>query len=311
MDANQLMTDFAAAHHGLTHMTWLRDVGISRGVLEAQVRAGRLESPFLGVYRIAGAPVTWKTNLLAACWAGGLRAAASHRSAAAIWELPGSWREVAEITCPRWRRARHEGLIIHETKMLNRADTTERDAIPVTTVERTLVDLGAVCAPVVVEMALDSALRRTLVTYRSVFQLLDRIGKQGRNGVGVLRQILRDRGDDQRPTESPMETLLLRLIRGSGLPVPTPQVEIYNVGRFVARVDFAYPEAKLVVEYDSDAHHLGSREMQRDNRRRNRIVAAGWTVLVATRADTRDGGRDICRAIHAHLDRFGVVRPAI
>jgi very-short-patch-repair endonuclease len=311
MDLDRTIAEFARTHHGLTHRSWLRDHKVPRGVLEAHLRMGRLESPYVGVYRVAGAPITWRTNVLAACWAGGVRAVASHRSAAALWDLPGQREEIAEIMCPRWRRARHDGLVLHETKLLGSADTTEVDGIPVTMVERTLVDLGAVCSPPVVEMALDNALRRELVTHRSVFTILDRIGKQGRNGVGVLRQILRERDLGEQPTESPKETELLRLIRNAGLPMPSTQVDIRHRGRFVARVDFAYPDARLVIEYDSRSHHVGVVEMERDSARRNLLVAADMTVLVATQRDLSSGGRALCDAIRSHLRRFGVAQPAI
>jgi hypothetical protein len=49
-----------------------------------------------------------------------------------------------EITCPRWRRARHDGLVVHETKAFDPVDAMVIDGIPVTTPQRTLLDLGAV-----------------------------------------------------------------------------------------------------------------------------------------------------------------------
>ena len=178
--------------------------------------------------------------------------------------------------------------------------------IPVTTAARTLVD-SVQSAPLSSwRWPSTTRLHRSLVTYASLFGLIDRIGKQGRNGIGVLRQILRDRDLTHRPTESAKETELLRLIRASGLPLPTPQVEIRDRRRFVARVDFAYPDAMLVLEYDSDSHHTGAINVRRDNRRRNLIVEAGWTVLVATQHDLRSGGHDIIRAVRTHLDRSGV-----
>jgi hypothetical protein len=48
-----------------------------------------------------------------------------------------------------------------------------------------------------------------------------------------------------------METLLARALRQNGLPAPVPQFEIFDQGRFVARVDFAYPDERIVIEYDS------------------------------------------------------------
>jgi very-short-patch-repair endonuclease len=306
---DEQISGLARQQHGLVHIGQLAEIGLKRYEIDWRLERGLLERTRYGVLRVAGTPNSWHGELLGACWAGGPRALASHRSAAALWDLPGMRSDIVEITCPRWRRARHHGVIVHESKALDKPDVSERCSIPLTTVERTLVDLGAVGSPIVVEMALDNALRRGLVTYRSVFKLLDRIGAQGRNGVGVLRQILRERDLTRQATESPKETELLRLLRAAGLPTPVPQFEIYDSGRFLGRVDFAYPGARIAIEYNSKAHHVGGVEMENDSARQNRLVGAGWTVLIATQRDLNRGGRDLCRAIRAGLDRSGVRNP--
>ncbi|MBA2326678.1 MAG: hypothetical protein H0V95_08550 [Actinobacteria bacterium] len=89
--------------------------------------------------------------------------------------------QLDEITCPRWQRARHEGLRVHETKALDPIDLTFRDGIPITTPERLLLDLGAVCHQSVVEMAVDSAEHGGLVTVSSMRRTLERLGRPGRN----------------------------------------------------------------------------------------------------------------------------------
>ena len=110
--------------------------------------------------RVVGTPLTWRGRLLAACWAGGTHAVASHRGAAELWQLPGRDIESTEITCPRWRRARHDGLLVHESLVLDDIDTTTRERIPVTTVPRTLFDLAGVVGPTTVNIAVAAALRR-------------------------------------------------------------------------------------------------------------------------------------------------------
>ena len=131
--------------------------------------------------------------MLAACWAGGLRAVASHRSAAALWELPGQSKLVAEITCPRWRRAQHPGLTVHETTAFSPRDVTEVDGIPVTTVERTIFDLAAVRSRFTVDLAIDTALRHKLTTLDELFAVVRRVGKRGRKGTKMLRGLLAER----------------------------------------------------------------------------------------------------------------------
>ena len=226
-------------------------------------RNGRWIRLYDEVYAIAGAPRTWRCDLAAACFAGGPRTVASHRSAAELWQLPGRNTAEVEITCPRWLRAKEVGLVVHESKALDDEDVRIVDGIPATSPELTLLQLGAVCSPTVVEMAFDAAHRRELVTHDSVRALVRRLGARGRNGVGVLRKVVDDRAALAAIPESAMESRVLRTLRRLGLPEPVPQFEIRHEGRLVARVDFAYPDARVAIEYESYEHHVGNAALVR------------------------------------------------
>lgn len=81
---------------------------------------------------------------------------------------------------------------------------------------------------------------------------------------------------------SPAESGLRGVIVDSGLPEPIPQYEIWCDGVFVARVDFAWPDSRVALEYEG-AYHAGVDQMVKDRRRLNRIAEAGWQVLFATK----------------------------
>lgn len=243
------------------------------------------------MYKTAGAPLSWNGRLLAACWAGGFRAAASHRSAAALHGLPGGRRNIVELTCPRWRRARHDGLHVHETNVIEAVDLMYVDSIPVSTPERTLLDLGAVCHPSVVEMAVDAAENRGLVTVSGLRRTVQRLGRPGRNGVGVLRRVLAEQYGRPAVPESEMETMLFQLLRRRGLPQPVAQFEVRDArGGLVARVDAAYPDLQIAIEYDSVKHHSGRHKLLADSERRNRLWAVDWFPMTATVTDLKAGG---------------------
>jgi very-short-patch-repair endonuclease len=88
--------------------------------------------------------------------------------------------------------------------------------------------------------------------------------------------------------ESPQETRVRLLLHRSRLPRPTAQYTVRGPrGQFVARVDFAWPDAKVAVEYEG-VWHGQSQQVTRDRRRLNDLSAAGWTVVFVTAADLRD-----------------------
>src|SRR5258708_37947519 len=86
-------------------------------------RRGVWNALYPGVYRLAGAPSTWRQSLLAACLAWGDGAVVSHRAAAALWSLPGFASHVIELSVPRGRQRVRPGKV-HRPMSLGSADVT-------------------------------------------------------------------------------------------------------------------------------------------------------------------------------------------
>lgn len=303
---DRALTEFAEAHHGVFSTRDLDDLGITARTRKNRLEAARWVVVYDGVYRIAGAPRTWRGDLMAARCAGGADAAASHRSSAELHEVPGRSRSMIEITCPRWHRAQHDGVVVHESRALSPRDMTIIDGITTTTIERTIFDLCAVVGPVTVELAIDNAIRRDLTTIPALEAMLRRVGRRGLKGTRLLRALLHDRSDSWTPTESEQELMLLTTLRRHGLPEPVTQYTVRDdEGRFVARVDLAYPDLKIALEYDSYQEHVGNRPHVRDNRRRSALTSLGWAVLVATAEDV---GRERGSAFAADVRRTRTAR---
>jgi hypothetical protein len=311
MSPDALLAARAELAHGVFRYEHALSAGLTRHQIGRRIDQGRWVELYKGVYRIGGVPSTWRGDLLGACWAGGTRAVGSRRSAAALHGVPGGVRDLVEITCPRWRRARHDGLVVHESKALDPIDITVVDGIPVTTPARTLFDLGACYGIGMVELALDRALSRGLVTIDELDALVRRVSRRGRPGGPTLRQLVEARGPQSRPTESVMETKLLQAIRKAGLPEPVRQYEVWDGTRFIGRVDLAYPHARVAIEYDSDEHHTGRVATRRDRARRHDLIAAGWLPIDIGPGELRRGAVGACTAISAALhQRSGVARTA-
>jgi G:T-mismatch repair DNA endonuclease (very short patch repair protein) len=87
--------------------------------------------------------------------------------------------------------------------------------------------------------------------------------------------------------ESPPETTLRLLLLRAGLPAPVAQFRVFDDEGLIGRMDFAYPDLKIAIEYDG-AWHAEPGQFSRDRKRLNRLRAAGWMVLHVTAADMHD-----------------------
>lgn len=293
----------AERHHGVFALHHLESLGVSQQSRHLRVATGRWVAVHEGVFRVAGAPPSWRGAIVAATWAGGQRAVASHRSAAALWGLPGGQTNIVELTCPRWRRARHDGLVVHESTRLGDEDVTEVDGVRCTTVDRTLFDLCSCAGALTIDLAIDAALRRQLTTMDALVLTHERLATQGRRGGRQFRSVLAARTSGPTPESAP-ERLVARTLVLAGLPAPAAQHVIVGAdGSFVARVDLAYPQHRIAIEYDSYQEHTGKVALVRDSARRNALVAAGWTVFSATAADLQRNCRTLIRDVRRVLSR--------
>jgi Protein of unknown function (DUF559) len=90
--------------------------------------------------------------------------------------------------------------------------------------------------------------------------------------------------------ESPPESSLRLIVVDAGFPIPVVQYEVCAPdGTVVWRLDLAWPQARVALEYDGFAAHAGreARDAARDEDLRRR----GWIVVHATADDLRDPGR--------------------
>jgi hypothetical protein len=75
----------------------------------------------------------------------------------------------------------------------------------------------------------------------------------------------------------------LTLVDG-GLPEPLLDYDVYDeVRRFIARVDMAYPQWKIVIEYEGE-HHNSADEWEHNIDRYAALEAEGWLIIRVTRS---------------------------
>jgi very-short-patch-repair endonuclease len=142
----------------------------------------------------------------------------------------------------------------------------------------------------------DTALHTGRVTLADLNTLCS--ARAGCVGVANLRRV----ADLAEPAaESPMESRLRMLLVLGGLPRPKAQVSLHDSqGRFVGRPDLYYPEHRLGVEYDGAVHRVSLAE---DNRRQNRILAAGFHLLRFTAGDVLHNPASVTMQVRVMLRR--------
>jgi len=287
---DQRVARLAATQHGVFSRAQAMSLGATKGMLDHRVRGYRWERLGRNVFKLPGNPTSWRQSLMATCLAWGQWAAISHRAAAALWRLAGFDPGPVELTVPRNRKRLEPG-IIHR-HMLLRSEVTILEHIPVTRVERTLIDLTWVSPPELVEEAIDDALRRGIVSLPRLRRRLAELGRPGRPGLVTMRRLLDARDLGAAVPESVFERRLLRVLQRAGLPTPFLQHEVRDGDGLVGVVDFAFPAALLAIEADGYRWHSGRVRWDHDRARRNRLTLLGWRVIHVTWTDmTRDPAR--------------------
>lgn len=269
------LAELAARQHGVVSGAQLRALGLGRSTIGRQVAVGRLHPLHRGVYAVGHPSISERGRYLGAVLAGGPAAALSHRSAATLWDLrPASLR--IEVTVPRGRPGPSE-LAIHRSRMLDPVDFTSLHGIRVTTVARTLLDLGAILRSPDLARAVDRAERLELFDLRAVEDLLARA--RGRRGAAAVRGAIA--GWRPHDTRSELEDRHQRLLRAANLPWPRFNV-LLDGERATHEVDAFWPSRALVVQLDGFAYHRTRRDRERDATSDADLELAGYRVLRLT-----------------------------
>jgi hypothetical protein len=278
----------AARQHALVTTSQALALGMTRQHVKRRVESGRWETLRRGVHAIAGTPPTWHRQVMSAVLAAGPTAFASHATAARLWSLAlPTDADALEVTTVLERRPRVPGVRMHRSGLLVERDVTMVERIPVSSVERTIVDLSGRLAVSALATITDDALRRRLTSLTRLTWCCERLPRAPGRSQKRVRELLADRVPGWAPTESALEDFVYGAIRASGLPLPVPQVRIVVGGR-TRRADFAYPEHRLVIEVDGFDVHRQRRTFDDDRARANDFVLAGYSVLRFTSNSTAE-----------------------
>jgi Protein of unknown function (DUF559) len=281
-----------AANAGLATTQQLLAV-MSRKMLASHVRAGALFRVWHGVYslsppdasaRLAGLDLVARESLVACM-----------NTAAQLHGFSTERDEKIHVLDPGVRMRPMAGLMVHQRvgAPLKRVDGRLATAPAWTAVEvaRTLRRARALAV-------LDAALHCGACTGDAIDAAIKE--QAGRRGIVKVRELIAHA--DGR-AESAMESEARLVFIDGGLPLPELQYEIVDRCGDLWRVDFAWPEAMLVAEYDSVEWHANPSAFRHDRIKTARLQECGYTVLPIVVDDVRRNQFDLVARIFNHLDR--------
>ncbi|MCE7006130.1 DUF559 domain-containing protein [Kibdelosporangium philippinense] len=242
------------------------------------------------------------TRAAAAILHAGPPAALSSHTSARLYGCEAADDAPIHVLLPYRRRLRsREGMAVHHSGMAAwRVETVH--GLPVLALEYSLAEMLCRARPAGAFACLEQALAMQKDEARERFRdlvaecVLARLDKRGYRRAKMLLELATGL------TESPAEGWLLVQLADAGIPEPVPQFAVVGIdGRERYRLDFAWPDLRVALEYDGYAAHEGRES--RDLEREQDLVRRGWIVVRATVADLKDPIRLIAEIRQAFLRR--------
>ncbi len=267
-----MLDDLLRRHDGVITLVQANEAGLTEQAVRRRVRAGRWRRCSAGVFFVDDREFTDAARVRAAVWGHGQAACASGLAAAWWLELTRFAPDVVEVTVPRDSHGRrHTGSRVRR-RDLSPLDVVEHRGLRVTAVALT---------------ALEAAVRRgggpklmdeALRCHTELRQLwAAQLRNKGRYGSPRARRLLQAADDG---TKSQAERLFTRLLNGSRITGWRANQKVLGY-----EVDVLFGSAKVVVEVDGFAFHTDAESFERDRRKQNALVLAGYQVLRFTWLD--------------------------
>jgi hypothetical protein len=291
---DRIIAALAERQGGVVARRQLLARGVTSREIDRRLAAGRLFRLHTGVYAVGHRVVGATGRRWAAVLACGPGSVLSDDSAGDAWEMRRSERSRIDVTVGRHGARTRPGLRTHRRSLAS-DEVTELDGLPITTPERTLLDLAASGLKLrQLERALDQAERMRLVDFDRLGDLLER--HRGAPGTPGLRTVAARYAGAPVDTCSVLEDLAVELCDAHGIPRPAGNVVVAGWVR-----DLYWPHARLVVEVDSYAYHRSPSAMSDDRERDVSLTLAGIRPLRFTHPQLTNRRAWVAQSILAML----------
>ena len=270
--------------HGVVSYRQALDEGLSPSAIEFNLKAGRWQRLYHGVYLSHNGPVSRMGRIWAVLVAAGRGATATHTTAAELVGLTDAIAPTVHVTIPANRRiGALDGARIHHSQRIDAARHPTRRP-PQTRVEETVLDLAEDARSITDAVGwLTAACGRRLTRPDRVAAAL-----AARKKIRWRRELLDALSDVDEGNQSVLELRYFRTVeRAHGLPVGVRQAPHLRSGGQIYD-DVWYPAFQTVIELDGRvAHPIEGRirDLRRDNVasiRGDAVLHYGWADVAAT-----------------------------
>ncbi|HTL84614.1 MAG TPA: hypothetical protein VL856_05485 [Acidimicrobiia bacterium] len=284
-DIEREIAKIERAQFGLVTSKQLVALGISDGEIEWRIQRAHHEASRRGVLVNPAVVETFEQRVMAAILAARCDAYASHECAAQLWTSPIPRAAPVEILSAMKLQHRLLGVKCHRSGYIDECDVTALGGVPITTPERTIVDISARFDAKVIGRLIDDALRRKIATLNRFIETADRLGSAPGRSRKKMLMLLSRRDGDVAKRESTLEDFVFDALRRFQMPMPTVQWPIRVNGR-KRWIDLCYPDVMLALEVKGFEWHGGRASFDSDALRGNEVLLAGFRVLEFTSAFT-------------------------
>ena len=298
------MNHLFSQQFGMISARQLIEKGCSERTIRRMASEGALQTVLPGVFRSPSWPMGREQLMVAGCLRNSA-AALAFTTAGQIHGLRKMFDDRVHLLVPHGSSPDLPGLVVHRCRKIDPEDIVPLgNGMRVTSVARTLFDVGGVIGHRRVVSALENALDRKLVNMDAMSEVTLRLFHRRRPGSREIRSALLARSDWTSALQSDLEVRVLAAIRRAGLPMPVVQYELSFEDGHIVRFDFAWPHIRVALEVDHSFWHVGSEESRKDKQRDRKVATLNWQTLRITEDDVRVGLDGVM------LDLAAVIRAA-
>lgn len=285
MHLDQRITERLSAQYGVSSVTELVELGVSRHVVDRAVHAGlliRLRRNVVILPEVWSKAPSWERHELRArgtarAWRGA-PFALSHHSALAVHGIPVYGVDHHVHIVPRGKSSNRTGAATRIHAPVLESCLVRRDEIWLVDPPVAALQVAATFGVEAGLVSADAVLRLAPNTDLSVDVNKTPLGN-GRAKAELVARLADGR------IESVGESRCRWVMREAGLPSPEAQAWVRDVTGFSARADFLFRAERVIVEFDGMLKYQTSHDLQHEKKREDALRRLGYEVVRITWSD--------------------------